>query len=154
MKPARYFSLIAGIFFLTLGLLGFVPAFVSQPEQIPEAIAKFGIIGDYGYLFGFLPISAGHNIIHIVVGVLGIATTISLDGARLYAGIMAVSFGLLTVLGVLPLAKTLFGIAPLYGSAVVLHGATAAIAAYFGFFAKPDLLRIYDQQLGEESTTS
>lgn len=154
MQPARYFSLIAGVFFLALGLAGFVPAFVSEPTVIPESIQRFGIIGDFGYLFGILPVSAGHSIIHIVAGVLGIATSITLDGARLYSGQMAIAFGLLTVLGLVPVANTLFGIAPIYGAAVWLHGATAIVATYFGFFAKPSLLRIYDQQLGAEETVS
>lgn len=153
MKPARYFSLIAGIFFLTLGLLGFVPAFVSEPSAVPESVVKYGIIGGYGDLFGFLPTSPGHNIVHIVVGALGIVTAISLDGARLYSGLMAVSFALLTVLGLIPYTRTLFGIAPIYGNAVWIHAATAVIAGYFGFIAKPNLRRIYDQQLGSENPT-
>lgn len=154
MKPARYFSLITGIFFLALGLLGFIPALVSEPTTLPETVQRFGIIGDYGYLFGILPVSAGHSIIHIVVGTLGIAASISIDGARLYSGQVAIAFGLLTVLGLVPVANTLFGIAPIYGAAVWLHGVIAVAAAYFGFFAKPSLLRIYDQQIGSEKPVS
>ena len=38
-----------------------------------------------------------------------------------------------TVLGVLPVTNTLFGMMPIYGGDVWLHGVTAVIAAYFGW---------------------
>ena len=37
------------------------------------------------------------------------------------------------MLGLVPIAQTVFGLMPVYGSDVVLHLGTAAIAAYFGF---------------------
>ena len=48
---------------------------------------------------------------------------------------MAVSYGLLVILGLIPATSTLFGLVPIYGMDVWLHLALGAIAAYFGFMA-------------------
>jgi len=52
---------------------------------------------------------------------------------------VAVFYGLLTILGLIPATKTLFGFVPIYGHDIWLHGGSALIAAYFGFIARePD----------------
>jgi hypothetical protein len=38
-------------------------------------------------------------------------------------------------MGLIPALNTLFGLAPIHGHDVWLHGGTAIIAAYFGWFA-------------------
>jgi acyl-CoA synthetase (NDP forming) len=50
-----------------------------------------------------------------------------------YARIVAVSYGLLTVMGLIPGLNTTFGLVPIYGADVALHGVIAAVSAYFGF---------------------
>ena len=46
---------------------------------------------------------------------------------------MAVSYALLTVLGLISATNTAFGLVPIWGLDVWLHGLLAVAAAYFGF---------------------
>jgi len=65
----RYLALILGIVFLLIGILGFVPGLRSLPSNAPEIAVTSG----YGYLLGLFPINTLHNIVHLTVGLLGIA---------------------------------------------------------------------------------
>jgi hypothetical protein len=56
-------------------------------------------------------------------------------GARGYAKGLAIIYGILAVMGLIPGLNTLFGLVPLHGHDVWLHAVTAIIAAYFGWFA-------------------
>ena len=57
----------------------------------------------------------------------------SFDAARTYARIVAVAYGLLTVMGLMPGLNTMFGLVPIHGHDVRLHALIAAAGAYFGF---------------------
>jgi hypothetical protein len=150
-KPAQYFALIIGIFFFLCGVMGFIPAFVKEPTVTPD-IAGLGFTTGYGYLLGLFPINVLHNVVHLVVGLLGIFASISLDSSRLYSGVLGIFYGVLTVMGLFPATQSTLGLIPIFGNDVWLHAVTAAIAVYFGFFATPDLLELSTPQ--ERSTRS
>jgi hypothetical protein len=44
--------------------------------------------------------------------------------------------------GLFPAIQSTLGLIPIFGNDVWLHALTAAIAAYFGFIVKPDLLEL------------
>jgi hypothetical protein len=50
-----------------------------------------------------------------------------------YARSVALLFGVLALMGLIPGMSTLFGALPIYGHNVWLHAGSAAIAAYFGW---------------------
>jgi len=125
----RYFALFVGIFFCILGLLGFVPSLLSMPIAAPFLKVDAG----YGYLFGLFAINFWHNIVHLLVGILGVVAYSSFSYARLFARGLTIFFGLLTVLGLIPATFTMFGFIPIFGNEVWLHGLTALISAYFGY---------------------
>jgi hypothetical protein len=50
-----------------------------------------------------------------------------------YARSVAVVYGLLTVLGLIPAINDTFGLIPIGGNDIRLHALLAAVAAYFGF---------------------
>ncbi len=148
-KPGQYFALIIGIFFLLCGVMGFIPAFVKAPTVTPD-VAGLGFTTGYGYLLGLFPINVLHNIVHLLVGILGIYASISLDSSRLYSGVLGLFYGALTVMGLFPPTQSTLGFIPIFGNDVWLHAVTAAIAVYFGFIATPDLLELSTSQ---ESST-
>jgi hypothetical protein len=86
--------------------------------------------------FGLFPVNVLHNAVHILLGVWGLLAASSLAGAVLYARGVAVIYALLTVLGLIPATNTAFGLVPIYGHDVWLHGVLAVVAAYFGFIRK------------------
>ena len=149
MKPGQYFALIIGIIFVLIGVMGYIPGLVKEPTATPDVAGLSFTIG-YGYLLGLFPINVLHNVVHLLVGLLGIVASVSLGSARLYSGALALFYGLLTVMGLIPATQSTLGLIPIFGNDVWLHGLTAAIAVYFGFIATPDLLEL---RTGESSHT-
>ena len=126
----RVFALALGIAFLAIGVLGFVPGLVTPaPEQAPSV----SITAYYGYLFGTLPVNYFANLAHMAMGAWGIAASRGRDGSRAYARTMAVICGALAIVGMIPALNTIFGLMPVYGTDVWLHGLAAIAAACFGF---------------------
>jgi len=152
MKAAQRFALAIGIVYTVIGIMGFIPALVSQPESLPPYVSNLGVISGYGYLMGLFPVNIPHNIIHIATGLLGIVTSISLDSSRLFSGQLGIYYTTLAVLGLIPVANTFFGLFPIYGVDVILHGITGIMGIYFGFFATPSLLKLFKRELKEDAT--
>jgi hypothetical protein len=71
--------------------------------------------------------------VHLAVGVWGILSYPSYVRSRNYARGLAIFYGVLAIMGLLPVLNTMFGLVPIFGNNVWLHALTAAIAAYFGF---------------------
>lgn len=139
MKAGQYFALIIGITFLLIGVMGFIPGFVKEPTaDMPGLSYTTGA----GYLLGLFPINVLHNVVHLLVGILGIVASNTLGSARLYSGALALFYGILAVMGLFPPTQATLGLIPIFGNDVWLHALTAAIATYFGFFATPDLLEL------------
>lgn len=125
----RYFALVAGVVYVLAGVAGFVPAFVTAPPAGPDLAVETG----YGRLFGLFPINVLHNLVHLAIGVWGLAAYGSWSAARTFARSLAVIYGVLAVMGFIPGLNTMFGLAPLFGHDIWLHAGTALVAAYFGF---------------------
>ena len=140
----RYFSLIVGIVYSALGLLGFFPSFVEPFPVIPEIMLQVGTgttLG-FGYLLGIFPTTVVTNIFNLIIGIVGIVSYLGSEPvSRLFADTLAVWFFLLSILGLIPIANSIFGLMPIYGNDVWLHLATALPAAYFGFFLDRGRLR-------------
>jgi hypothetical protein len=130
---ARQFSLVGGIAFIVVGVLGFVPGLTTAPHAGAPQLA---VDVAHGRLFGLFPVNAVHNLLHLGLGFFGLLAYAQ-DMGVTYARITAVVYGVLTVFGLLPGLSTLFGLAPLYGHDVWLHAFLAAVATYFGWAAGP-----------------
>jgi len=124
------FALIFGLAYLAAGLLGLVPALLTPPP--PDAPpTTFTLM--YGYLLGLFPVNLLHSLVHLVIGAWGIAAWSGRSSSVSYARSLAVVYGVLAVMGMLPMMNTTFGMIPIHGNDIWLHGLTAAIAAYFGW---------------------
>ena len=124
------FALIAGIVYLAAGLLGLVPAMLMSPPADAPA-TTFTLL--YGYLLGLFPVNIVHTALNLAIGVWGIAAWRGASSATAYARVLALLFGALTVLGMMPPFNTLLGWMPIHSHDIWLSGVTAAIAAYFGW---------------------
>jgi hypothetical protein len=111
----RTFALVVGVVFLLLGILGF---FMNP-------------------LLGIFAVNWAHNLIHLLVGVLGIAAWYYADYARLYCQVLGVFFLVIGIVGFVPGVTTadgmMLGLVQVDYAGNVLHLAVGAVAALFGF---------------------
>jgi hypothetical protein len=127
MNALRYFALVLGLVYVLAGILGFVPGVVTPPatDTVPPTD---------GRLLGLFPINALHNIVHLAIGAWGVYAFSSTGAARGFARGIAIIYGVFTIMGVIPVLNTVFGLVPLYGHNVWLHALSALAGAYFGWF--------------------
>jgi hypothetical protein len=125
--------MILGVVFVVVGVLGFVPGVTSMHGDHADNLRVQG--PGHGYLLGLFHVNVLHNIVHLLFGVLGILAARSHGAARTYARFVAVAYGVLAVMGLIPAANmwNTFGLIPIHGHDVWLHAVIAAAAAYFGF---------------------
>jgi hypothetical protein len=129
----QYFALTMGIVYVLAGILGFVPAALSPVSpSAPDLMLTQG----YGYLLGLFPVNVVHNMVHIGIGLWGIAAYMGYARPQFFAKGLTWLYGILTIMGLAPGLNTIFGLAPLFGHDVWLHAATAIAAAYFGWAAQ------------------
>lgn len=129
---SRYFSLGIGAIYLLIGIGGFIPALYTHPAA---GAPHVDVTASYGYLFGHFPVNALHDAVHIVIGIAGILCFASFRASVGYAKVLFVAYGGLAVLGFIPMADTLWGLIPIFGSDTWLHAVSAVVASYFGWVA-------------------
>lgn len=132
----RYCALTIGVLFLILGIAGFIPALVSLPgttaSYVPADVAPGAYSAGFGYVFGVFPTNFLHNLVHCAVGLLGISSYTSATSARLFNRVFAVAYIIIAIMGLLPFAKSFFGLMPIFGNNVWLNALTAIAAGYYG----------------------
>ncbi len=134
----RRFALIFGIIYLVVGIAGFVPPLLRTPAAGAPALT---ITALQGYLLGLFPVNLLHTLVHLAIGVWGVIAARRLGAAVTYARSLAIIYGVLAIMGLIPVLNTVFGLVPLYGHDIWLHAGSALIAAYFGFAKKPEAQR-------------
>lgn len=113
MSLPRLYAIVFGVVYTAVGLIGMA---VSSSLAV-------------GTLLVF-QVNIVHNLIHLVVGLAGIAAF--LTGRQvIYCRVMAVVFALVAVAGFLP--QPLLGLAPIGGFDILLHAATAVLAGIAGW---------------------
>jgi hypothetical protein len=124
------FALLVGIAFLAAGALGLVPALLTPPpaDAPPTSFTML-----YGYLLGLFPVNIIHTAVHLAIGAWGIAAWREIANPALFARSLALLYGTLALLGMMPLFNTMLGWIPIHGHDVWLHAVTATLAAYFGW---------------------
>ena len=127
---ARGLSLVFGILYLGAGLLGLMPGMLLPPPDNAPPL-EFDVM--HGRVLGLFTVNMLHTLVHLVVGAWGLWAFMGNASPRFYARSLAVLFGLLGVMGLIPGLNTVFGLMPLHGHDVWLHLGTAAVAAYFGW---------------------
>jgi hypothetical protein len=130
MMNTRTFALIFGIVFLIVGAGGFVPG-LTDHSAVPHP--DLTMTQGFGHELGMFPVNLLHNIVHLLFGIWGLLAYRSYAGARSYARGVAIIYGVLTVMGLIPALNTTFGFIPIYGADVFLHALLAIVAAYFGW---------------------
>jgi hypothetical protein len=116
-------ALAFGIVYLLVGILGLIPFFGGSYTQT------------HNNLLGFVPINLLHNVVHLVIGVAGLAAAGSLARSKTYCQVFGVVLLLVGVVGIF--VSNPLTLVPIGGFDIAIHLATGAILAYFGFVASP-----------------
>jgi Domain of unknown function (DUF4383) len=133
---SRNFAFFSGIFFLAIGILGFIPGLLTIPVTQPDP--PMLIDSGYGYLFGLFPTNVIHNLVHVAVGIWGLSSARNPQSALFYCQAFTILYSLIVVMGIIPGLSTTFGLMPIFGGNVILNLAATALAAYCGFIADPN----------------
>jgi hypothetical protein len=128
----RYFALIAGIAYILAAASGIIPGLLVRSPDLPP----MHVDALYGRALGLFPVNVLHTLVHLAIGLWGVIAWRAFASAQLYARGLAIIYGALTILGIIPATATLFGLVPLFGHDIWLHAGTALIAAYFGWVAE------------------
>ena len=110
----RRFAALIGIVFVLLGIIGFIN---------PHAFGRFHL-------------DTTHNILHLVVGLLGLLAAWGEGYATRFSQAIGILYMLMAVLGFF--TKDLFGFMHVGLSDNVLHFIVGAIALYFGYVLVDD----------------
>ncbi len=102
-------ALIFGWAFVALGVLGFLVTGASM-EDDPLLAPR---------LLGLFPLNVMHNVVHLLLGVWGIASSPSFMASKAYALAVGVIYLLLALLGVF--SPSMFGMVPIGGNDIWLH---------------------------------
>lgn len=137
----RTFALVFGIAYLGAGVLGLMPGLLTPlPADAPPT--RFDVL--HGALLSLFPVNMLHTLVHLAIGAWGLAAFMGMGtSAQVYARSLAVLYGVLGIMGLIPGLNTVFGFIPLYGHDVWLHLGTAAVAAYFGWRAESNERRTH-----------
>lgn len=105
-----------GIFYVAIGILGFVPGITSN-----------------GLLLGIFAVNALHNIAHLVIGAVLIWGSMSASVTMVNKAMAAVFAVLVVASFIAPILEQL----PLNPADTVLHLVSMLITGYLGFAARP-----------------
>jgi hypothetical protein len=112
-------ALVFGSVYLAVGVLGFLPFLGGSYTQTPNN------------LLGLVPINLLHNIVHLIIGVGGIAAAATVANSRMFLKTFGIVLLALGVVGIL--VQNPFGLVPIGGFDVAIHLVTGAVLTYFGF---------------------
>ena len=118
------FAFVFGLFFLAIGVLGFVPA--AAPG---------------GMLFGYLHVNELHNLIHIGTGVFALLAAYW-KNYPVYFQIFGIVYLVIAALGLY------YGDAPIFGliannfGDVIFHFVVSLVSLYYGFFYANESMKV------------
>lgn len=114
-------ALTFGLIYLLAGILGFFTVFGGSATQTSKL------------LFNLFPVDLVDNLVHVVIGVAGLAAASDVQNARTYCQVLAIVLLVLGLLGFL--VPRLFGLLDIGGADIAVHLVSGAVLAYFGFWA-------------------
>ena len=95
--PIQSVAALAGVVFIVVGILGFVPGVTTHYGDL-----SFAGHGSGAKLLGIFQVSVLHNLVHLLFGVVGLVLAKTAEGARTYllgGGVVYLALWVLGVVG-------------------------------------------------------
>jgi len=115
-------AMVFGIIYLAAGIMGMLPFLGGTFGMTPSN------------LLNLFSINLLHNLVHLALGIGGLAAAASEVQSRRYCQVVGV---LLLLIGVVGIFDPLHNLLPLGGVDIALHLLSGAVLAYFGFTTSP-----------------
>ena len=128
-------ALLAGILFLAVGILGFVPGITTHYGDLTFAGHDSG-----AKLLGIFQTSILHNIVHLLFGLVGIAMARSWEGARTFLIGGGVVYLVLFAYGLLAHGSSSANFIPVNSADNVLHVALGVAMIVLGIVLGRELI--------------
>jgi hypothetical protein len=113
---AQQITLLFGIVFLAVGILGFIPGITTNYDDLSFA----GSDSD-AELIGVFQVSVLHNIVHALFGIAGLALARTFEGARTYLLGSGIIYAVLFIYGLFVSGDEDANFVPMNGADDVLH---------------------------------
>lgn len=136
-------ALAAGVVFLLVGILGFIPGVTTNFDQMTFAGDQSGAM-----LFGVFQVSILHNIVHLLFGVVGVALARSAVASRQFLIWGGVVYFVLWLYGLFVPQESAANFVPMNMADDWLHLVLAIAMVALGLLLGRDLLRREREQEG------
>jgi len=115
-SPIQSAAMLAGVVFLLVGILGFIPGITTHYSDL-----KFAGHNSDAKLLGLFNVSILHNIVHLLFGVAGVALAKTWEGAKTYLLYGGLIYLVLFVYGVIWHSNTSANFVPVNLADNILH---------------------------------
>ena len=126
VQMVKRVAMFFGIVFILIGIAGFT---VTGGMQMGDA-------ANPPQLFGMFPVNLLHNLVHIAIGIWGVLAARSFSRAIAFCKLAG--FAYLALAAVAYIDPTLFGLIPIGGNDVFLHGVFGVFLVWVGFATKEE----------------
>ena len=126
MRLVQKVSMLFGIVFIVIGVLGFFSTGMSMDAEMASAPR----------LLGVFPVNAAHNVVHILFGIWGVLAARNAMNARRYCQASGALYLVLAILGLF--LPTTLGFIPIGGNDIALHAVLGLALTLVGFLAVDD----------------
>ena len=92
--PVQIVALVVGIVFLVVSVAGFIPGLTSDYGSM-----SFAGMNSMAMLLGVFQVSVLHNIVHLLFGIVGVASSRSARASKLFLIIGGIVYALLWIYG-------------------------------------------------------
>lgn len=117
MDGMRIFAVLFGLFFVAIGVAGFMPSYTPD-----------------GNLFGYFSVDTMHNLVHVLTGVIALLAASSRGYATWFFRIFGILYGALAIAGFVYGENGMMMHINMADN--VLHLVIAIVALYIGFIFK------------------
>ena len=114
--PVQSAAMLVGIVFILVGILGFIPGITTNYDEMAFAGDDSG-----AKLLGIFQVSILHNIVHGLIGIVGLFLARTIDGARTFLIGGGIIYLVLGIYGIIVGSDSSANFVPLNGADTILH---------------------------------